>query len=60
MKTRILEVVWAYLYSGRQDAAWEALREMWPDGDLSRVATEITEAGARGLRSQLDGVAGPA
>ncbi len=60
MKTRILEVVWAYLYSGRQDAAWDALREMWPDGDLSRVATGITGARARGLRSQLDGVAGPA
>lgn len=55
IKILVLEIVWAYLYSGRQGAAWKALREMWPAGDAPRVAAEMAEARAHGLRAQLDG-----
>ena len=56
LKSLILEIVWAYMYSGREEAAWRALRDMWPAAEVSRVATEITQARARGLRSQVDGI----
>jgi hypothetical protein len=55
-KIRVLEIVWAYLYSGREQQAWDALTEMWPASDADRVRTAITTAMARGLRSQVDGV----
>jgi hypothetical protein len=55
-KVKVLEIVWAYLYSGRQDQAWEALDTMWPTSDAARVRAAITTARARGLRTQVDGV----
>ncbi len=55
-KIRVLEIVWAYLYSGREQQAWDALDEMWPASDADRVRTAITKARARGLRTQVDGV----
>src|SRR5215472_11335439 len=30
VKMRVLEIVWSYLYSGREQEAWRALAEMWP------------------------------
>jgi hypothetical protein len=29
-KIKVLEIVWAYMDSGREVQAWEALAEMWP------------------------------
>lgn len=57
-KTRIkaLEIVWAYLYSGREQEAWHALSEMWPAEDVSRIRSLISKARAEGLASQVDGV----
>lgn len=55
-KVKVLEIVWAYLYSGREQQAWEQLAVMWPDADLSRVSTAIQSALARGMRSQVDRV----
>jgi hypothetical protein len=55
-KVKVLEIVWCYLYSGREQEAWKTLAEMWPPSDLNRIRTAITDAQARGLRAQVDGV----
>lgn len=55
-KIKVLEMVWCYLYSGREQEAWNALAEMWPPADLERIRAAIVTAQSRGLRSQVDGV----
>jgi hypothetical protein len=55
-KVKVLEIVWAWLYSGREQNAWDALSEMWPNADRDRVRASITDAMKRGLRNQVDGV----
>jgi len=55
-KIQILEIVWAYLYSGREQEAWQSLKEMWPGEDCDRIRGEIAKAQTRGLHAQLDGV----
>jgi hypothetical protein len=52
---RVLEVVLNYLYSGREAEAWEALEEMWPPADKSRVRALIEERRLRGLLAQVSG-----
>jgi hypothetical protein len=59
IKMRILEIVWSYLYSGRSDAAWSALAEMWPASDGARIREALLDARAHGMLSQLDGVSTP-
>ena len=46
---RVLTVVLNYLYSGREEQAWQALDEMWPPSDKERVQGLIMERRARGL-----------
>lgn len=53
-KIKVLEIVWAYLYSGRAPQAWNALAGMWPSSDLDRIRMAILEAQARGIHAQLD------
>jgi hypothetical protein len=61
MKTRALEVVWAYLYSGREEKAWHSLAEMWPPADLDRVREALLKARARGIHREADHtISGPA
>ncbi len=55
-KIQALEIVWAYLYSGREKEAWQSLAEMWPAGDLERIRGEILAVRSRGIHAQLDGV----
>lgn len=55
-KIKVLEIVWAYLYSGRDQKAWDTLADMWPASDLDRIRAAITAAQSRGLRTQVDGV----
>lgn len=55
-KVKILEIVWSYLYSGRESDAWGSLTELWPAGDIDRMHTAILSARARGIRAQVDGV----
>jgi hypothetical protein len=55
-KTRVLEIVWCYLYSGREQEARKALAAMWPPADLERIRTAIANVQSRGLRSQVDGI----
>src|ERR1700761_5243443 len=59
-KVKILEIVWAYLYSGREQEAWAKLAAMWPDADAERIKAAIQKAQAAGMRSRVDGVAGHA
>ncbi len=61
VKVKVLEIVWAYLYSGREAEAWRSLAEMWPAADVDRVRAAIVKARARGIHSEADGTsAGPA
>lgn len=55
-KVKVLEIVWSYLYSGREQEAWRSLAEMWPAADIERIRSAILTARARGIRSQVDGV----
>ena len=55
-KVKVLEIVWCYLYSGREQEAWKTLAEMWPPSDLDRIRTAITDARVRGIRAQVDDV----
>lgn len=57
-KVKVLEIVWAYLASGREQEAWGALTQMWPASDAGRIRAAILKARAAGLRSQVDGVSG--
>lgn len=55
-RTRIsvLEIVWAYLYSGREQEAWSALNEMWPARDLERIRTSISNVHQSGILRNID------
>jgi hypothetical protein len=56
---KVLEIVWSYLYSGREQEAWSSLAEMWPAADFDRIRAALLNARARGIRSQADGVSTP-
>jgi hypothetical protein len=58
-KIKVLEIVWSYLYSGREEEAWRALASMWPSADLERIRSSVVDAQARGIRRQVDGVSSP-
>lgn len=49
----VLEIVFAYLYSGRQTEAWQALDQMWPAQDRERIKGLIVKTRAEGLLSKL-------
>ena len=52
-KTVILEIVLAYLYSGRPTEAWRTLDAMWPAGDRERIRKLILKTRAEGILSKL-------
>jgi len=56
VKAKVLEIVWSYLYSGREQEAWRSLADMWPALDVDRIRAAILNARARGIRAQVDGV----
>jgi hypothetical protein len=56
VKIKILEIVWNFLYSGRETQAWSALAEMWPDNDVARIRAALVEARAHGVLAQVSGV----
>jgi hypothetical protein len=56
VKVKVLEIVWSYLYSGREQEAWRSLADMWPAADVDRIRAAIVNARARGIRAQVDGV----
>ena len=49
----VLTIVLNYLYSGREDQAWQALNELWPSSDQARVKALIIERRQRGLLENL-------
>ena len=55
-KMRVLEIVWSYLYSGREEEGWRTLAEMWPSADVDRIRAALLHARSRGIRAQVDGV----
>jgi hypothetical protein len=56
VKARVLEIVWSYLYSGREQEAWRSLAEMWPAADVERIRIAILDARTHGIRAEVDGV----
>jgi hypothetical protein len=54
VKIKALEIVWAYLYSGREQDGWKALAEMWPASDTDRIRGSLENVRARGIHSQAD------
>jgi hypothetical protein len=50
---KVLVIVLNYLYSGRDEQAWQALSDMWPPADVERVKKLIIERRSRGLLSQI-------
>jgi hypothetical protein len=59
VKVKVLEIVWSYLYSGREEEAWMSLAEMWPAGDIDRIRAALLDTRAHGIHSQVDGVSTP-
>ena len=55
-KIKVLEIVWGYLYSGREQEAWGELASLWPALDVDRIRTAILKARAQGIRAQVDEV----
>lgn len=55
VKVKVLEIVWSYLYSGREQEAMHTLAEMWPETDLDRIRAALLSARSHGIRTQLDG-----
>jgi hypothetical protein len=55
-KAKVLEIVWCYLYSGREQQAWRSLEEMWPTADAARIRAAILSMRARGISAQVDGI----
>lgn len=58
-KIKVLEIVWAYLYSGREQEGWSELADMWPAADLARIRGAIQKAYAGGILRQVDEVEKP-
>jgi hypothetical protein len=56
-KIKVLEIVWCYLYSGREREARQALVQMWPAADVERIRAAIVNARQHGIRAEIDGVA---
>ena len=54
VKTKVLEIVWNYLYSGRQPNAWQSLAEMWPSADVDRVRGALLNLWLHGVHAQAD------
>ncbi len=54
VKVKVLEIVWAYLYSGREQDAWHSLAEMWPAADVDRIRAAIVKTRERGIHGQVE------
>ncbi len=50
---KVLTIVLDYVYSGREDQAWQTLQELWPNDDVSRVKSLINERRHRGILANL-------
>jgi len=59
IRRAILEVVLAYLYSGREQMAWQTLDQMWPANDRHRIKNLILKTRSEGILSQIEAVGSP-
>lgn len=50
---RVLTIVLNYIYSGREEKAWQALNDDWPKADAGRIKSLILERRNRGLLANL-------
>jgi hypothetical protein len=50
---KVLTIVLNYVYSGREDKAWQALDDMWPENDVARMKSLIAERRHRGMLANL-------
>jgi hypothetical protein len=53
LRQAILKIVLAYLYSGREPAAWQALDQMWPAKDRQRIKGLILKTRSEGILSEI-------
>ena len=53
LRQHVLNIVLAYLYSGREAQPWQALNEMWPTSDKARIKKLILDTKREGLLSKL-------
>lgn len=53
-KIKVLEIVCAYLYSGRDPAAWSVLQEMWPSQDFNRIQKALSDVRQGGILRGID------
>lgn len=58
-KARVLEIVTCFLYSGREQQAWDALAAMWPAADYDRIRAAILDARSHGMHAQVEGTSLP-
>jgi hypothetical protein len=58
-KIHVLEIVWDYLYSGREEQAWSILQEMWPARDFDRIRSAIDRARNNGIHGDAQATAPP-
>jgi hypothetical protein len=54
-KVRVLQIVWSYLYSGREEKAWSSLADLWPAADFERIKAEIIRGRGQGVLAQVEG-----
>ena len=54
VKIKVLEIVWAYLYSGRDQEAWRSLAEMWPGEDIHRIRVATMNTHEMGAHRQAE------
>jgi len=54
LKIKVLEIVWAYLYSGREQEGWRSLAAMWPPADFNRIRAALLKVRASGIQREVD------
>jgi hypothetical protein len=52
-RATLLEIVCAYVYSGRPEQAWAELDATWPVSDIPRIKSALLSARAHGIESQV-------
>ena len=58
-KATILEIVCAYLYSGRPERAWAELDSAWPAAGIPKIKAALLAARAHGIETQLANLTPP-
>jgi hypothetical protein len=53
LRQAILKIVLAYLYSGREQMAWQTLDQMWPAKDRQRIKDLILKTRSKGILSKI-------